>query len=291
MIGIFLFTNVFTMKKNFFSRVPLYRKILCAFFSLIFIVSLSLFVFYTVQNEKGNTLYSDLKKDLFSGELSPVDRAKELFPFESVSNSDPLLSEYSAILDKTSEAISSLKEENSDIFGWLTVSGTNIDYPAVRGDDNSFYLNHSYTGEYLSIGSVFADYRCSDPSDDRNTVFYAHNIKNGAMFHDVEKFFDKDFLNKQFIMLSTETALYIYKPFSVYESRSNYGYFKTSFAQADEFVSFAEEVAGNTEIIPTDTSVSFFGEKDRIITLSTCTNLSFGKRYVLHAKLIMTVQK
>ena len=39
--------------------------------------------------------------------------------------------------------LTDLKKINSDVIGWIKVSGTKINYPYVKTDDNTFYLTHS----------------------------------------------------------------------------------------------------------------------------------------------------
>ncbi|MCI8270724.1 MAG: hypothetical protein HFG16_00175 [Erysipelotrichaceae bacterium] len=40
-----------------------------------------------------------------------------------------------------------LQRQNADIIGWLTIPGTNIDYPIVQGNDNRYYLTHNFLKE------------------------------------------------------------------------------------------------------------------------------------------------
>ena len=68
-----------------------------------------------------------------------------------------------------------LKKINSDVVGWLQVSGTNINYPFVQTNNNSFYLDHSLEKEKNSAGWVFLDYRNNINNLNKNTIIYAHN--------------------------------------------------------------------------------------------------------------------
>ena len=52
-----------------------------------------------------------------------------------------------------------LKNINSNTKGWIQVNGTNINYPFVQTDNNSYYLTHSFDNSYNSAGWVFLDYR------------------------------------------------------------------------------------------------------------------------------------
>ena len=46
-----------------------------------------------------------------------------------------------------------LKQKNSDAIAWIKVNGTDIDFPVVKGTDNSYYLTHNFDKE-KNIGIV-----------------------------------------------------------------------------------------------------------------------------------------
>ncbi len=194
------------------------------------------------------------------------------------------------VLERMRAGIASLAQINPDIYGWISVEGTTIDYPLVQGEDNDYYLNHAYTGEFLPNGSIFVDYRnYEDIMKNFNTVMYGHNITSGAMFHDVEKFIKdatyQEYFYNTTINIYTNDGIFIYEPFAVYKTRMDYNYFKTGFRTPDEFIAFCEEVMANSKHQKDMT----FTETDRIITMSTCTNIINSERYALHAKLIKAI--
>ena len=50
----------------------------------------------------------------------------------------------------------SLQARNPDVYAWITVPGTNIDYPILQSDgDNGYYLDHTLDGESSPEGSIF----------------------------------------------------------------------------------------------------------------------------------------
>ena len=52
-----------------------------------------------------------------------------------------------------------LKQKNPDTIAWIKVNGTDIDFPVVKGIDNSYYLTHNFNKEKNKAGWIFADYR------------------------------------------------------------------------------------------------------------------------------------
>ncbi|MCL2352262.1 MAG: class B sortase [Firmicutes bacterium] len=89
--------------------------------------------------------------------------------------------------------VAALRDENPETVGWVTIPYTRIDYPVVQGPDNGFYLHRDIEKNDSFAGTVFMDYRSEADLSGRDTVIYGHNMKSGAMFHDLVKFDDPKF--------------------------------------------------------------------------------------------------
>lgn len=192
-----------------------------------------------------------------------------------------------ATLAKVRASLDHLKNINDDLFGYIMIPGTNISYPIAQHDsDNNYYLDHAYSGENLVNGSIFADVRCNkDVMWNYNTVLYGHNITSGSMFNHVSKFFDKEFFDNTLIYLYTFDGIFIYKPFSIHETEYNSGYIATAFAETEHFVKFAEQMRDLSDV----KSDAQFTAESRMLTLSTCTNGLYTRRYALHAYLVDSI--
>ena len=84
-----------------------------------------------------------------------------------------------------------LKSINEDIIAWIEIEGTNINYPILK-DNDVYYLKHSFDKKYNSNGSIFTTN--SLPFEDKETIVYGHNMKTGAMFSDLSKYWNKEFM-------------------------------------------------------------------------------------------------
>jgi len=177
-----------------------------------------------------------------------------------------------------------LKKENSDTVGFLKVNGTSIEYPVVKGNNNDFYLNHSFDKSYNSAGWIFADYRNKLDGTDKNVIIYGHNRRDGSMFYTLKNILNEEWyktqenLNVKFI---TENVEETYQVFSVYQIEAEDYYLKTSFKNNAEYAIFLEKIKKRSK---TEFGIDVT-EEDTILTLSTCANNN-KYRVVLHAKKI-----
>lgn len=89
-----------------------------------------------------------------------------------------------------------LKSMNPDVFGWVQIKGTGIDYPLVQGTDNHHYVNTDAKGDFALSGSIFLDYRNQKDFSDVSSIIYGHHMKSGKMFGDLEKFCGKSYFKK-----------------------------------------------------------------------------------------------
>ena len=81
-----------------------------------------------------------------------------------------------------------LMRRNPDVCAWLTVDGTKIDYPIVRGKDNFEYLEKDALGKFSASGSLFLDSECSRNFDEPYEVVFGHHMDEDKMFGDLDKF-------------------------------------------------------------------------------------------------------
>ena len=78
----------------------------------------------------------------------------------------------------------SLWEMNSEIYAWLYIPGTEVNYPILQREGNDkFYLNHNSQGRYSDGGAVFTEsaYNSKDFTDPV-TLVYGHYMRSGTMF-------------------------------------------------------------------------------------------------------------
>lgn len=169
-----------------------------------------------------------------------------------------------------------LQKENSDIVAWLQIEDTNINYPVLKGKDNSYYMTHNYKKEYTIDGSLFLDkdYDWTLPST--NLLIYGHNNRgSNTMFADLMKYKNEDFYNThKTIRLTTNGEDAEYEIISVFLSRVYYKSEKDVFRyyyfiNAENEQEFNEYVQNSKEAsLYNIEATAEYG--DQLLTLSTC---------------------
>jgi len=84
-----------------------------------------------------------------------------------------------------------LQAINPEVFSWITVYGTHIDYPIAQGPDDMKYVNTNAEGKYSLSGSIFLDSENSRDFSDFNSIIYGHHMDKQAMFGEIGTFSDK----------------------------------------------------------------------------------------------------
>ena len=102
---------------------------------------------------------------------------------------------YKPTIKDEGKSFAELQAINPDIFGWLTVYGTHVDYPLVQGLDNMHYVNTSAEGQYSLSGAIFLDTACSRDFADFNSLIYGHHMEKQAMFGEIGYFTDKSYFD------------------------------------------------------------------------------------------------
>ena len=92
------------------------------------------------------------------------------------------------IEDLRDMSLDELAAINSDFIGWINANNNLIDYPVVRGRDNSRYINTTFHGGRNSAGTIFMDYRNSRGFDEQVAILYGHFTRDGSMFSSLLSF-------------------------------------------------------------------------------------------------------
>ncbi len=94
----------------------------------------------------------------------------------------------------TGADFSALLEVNRDVCGWVSLDGTQIDYPVLQGETNLTYINRDVYGNFALAGSIYLDSRNDKTYQDTYSLLYGHHMENSKMFGDLDLYKEKKFL-------------------------------------------------------------------------------------------------
>lgn len=168
-----------------------------------------------------------------------------------------------------------LKAINNDIYAWIYIPDTNIDYPVMMEQKfgSYFYLDHDVYKQSFVSGCIFIP---KEPdwfhNDDAHLLVFGHNMRNGTMFSSLREYKDKDFYK-------SHPYVYVYYPDRTeqWEIWTAYHTAKTDIIynlpyefNTDDYRTLLSNMAShgfyNTNITSVDAS-------QKVMTLSTCDNL------------------
>ena len=171
-----------------------------------------------------------------------------------------------------------LKKINKEIYAWINIPGTVIDYPILRSAaDNAYYLNHTAEGKSSAYGAIYTEGYNDTDFADFNTVIYGHNMKNNTMFGSLPKYSKQEYYEEH-------SVLYLLTPKQNYKVKLIAGYVTPSDSKVYEFEKTKEERSGllktalDNSLFTSGTTVS---DEDRLLTLSTCSYEYDNARFVL----------
>ena len=174
-----------------------------------------------------------------------------------------------------------LKAQNPDYKGWLYVPALEISYPVVRGEDNDYYLHHTFEGTENVTGCIFIDAGCAKDMGDYNTFFYGHNMKNGSMFGSLKKLLSNSdpIVEDPYIYFYTEDGVYAYRTYSFHKVPPKSDYFEYAVTQR-KYWDYVDMALKDRAL---DMGVAVDKRKNSV-TLSTCNGKGEAKqRFLVHA--------
>ena len=175
-----------------------------------------------------------------------------------------------------------LRKTNSDVVCWISIPGTQLDYPVLQGEDNQYYLKRTWQGKQNSAGSIFLECKVRNDFSDFNTLIYGHNMKNGSMFGSLRQYRTQSHYEANpYIYIADDGGIRRYEIFSAFEAEvTGYTYRLdiNTVEKKQALLDYSlERSVIRTGIVPVP--------EDAIITLSTCTGNGYDTRWVVQAVL------
>lgn len=279
------------IKNNIFKEFNLNLiKIILIYIILLTIIVYTLFYFInkkktketSITTEKINNIINSIEIEEEKKEDNSKENNNKIEINNDIKTEKP--KETSAYFKNYKKAINELKKINKDTVGWLSINNTTINYPIVKSNNNSTYLNKSFDGTKNPNGWLFMDYRNNPIDLDKNTIIYGHSGNYYVMFGSLHKVLNKGWYtnkNNQIITFNIENKNIKWQIFSIYVIPNTNDYLITNFSSDESYINFINKIKDRSKY---NFNIEVTKD-DKVLTLSTCYKDS-NNRLVIHAKMI-----
>lgn len=185
--------------------------------------------------------------------------------------------------------LDALREVSGDVVGWICIPDTDLSYPLMFSGDNSYYLNHTWSGERNAGGAIFLEEMCAPDLSDFNVIIYGHRMNNTTMFGTLKFYAEQDFWQEHpSVYLVDDGGVSRYDIFSAYEVGVREPTYRLHLTEEEEKREFVDFCVGRSEI-----ETGIVPELDgQVLTLSTCVNLGQSDyRWVVQGSLAARVER
>lgn len=183
-----------------------------------------------------------------------------------------------------------LQAENPDIFAWIYIPGTTIDYPVLQNaQSDNFYADHNAYGQKNTDGAVYIELANLTTMCDFNTVLHGNTGEDkSAPFAELYQFMDPVFFDEhENIYLYLDGNVLTYEIFAAYE-RENTSLIRTyDFTYYSGCKQFLDDLYAIRDInMNLRNNWAFVNPYHFLITLTTQENENDDKQLVIVAVLI-----
>ena len=271
---------------------------LIVFFSLTFVCSAVYLAYYYITSRQETGRYDDLAQMMQPPPRPTVSVQQPEDPDvtpESVPATTAPEELYTEVTDSKGNTRRILKQFaelyalNSDIIGWMSIPGTDIDYPVMQTPDREdYYLRRNFDEKYATHGCLYARETCDVFTPGDNITIYGHRMRDRSMFAQLDAYLNKGFYQEYpYIYFDTLEQMHTYQVMAVFTTTASVGkgFSYHTFENAETPEEFDSFVATCKKLSKYDTGVTAtYG--DKLITLSTCDYSLTNGRLVVVAKMV-----
>ncbi len=182
-----------------------------------------------------------------------------------------------------------LKATNSDIYAWIKVPNTNIDYAIVQSPtDDTYYQTHDAEGDESVYGAVWTEMANSESFTDPVTVIYGHRSDYDLMFSTLHNFEDSAFFaDNEYFYIYAPGHIYTYEIISAFMYDTRHILNSFNFSEPSEVKRYDDDITVASSIVSNKRDVAVT-TTDKIVTLSTCMPVPYRLvgRYIVSGVLV-----
>lgn len=314
-----------TPKKSAGKTNWLYRGLM-AVFAVIFLVSAGFLADYFIKSARQQNLNNDLSNlvDQNRPTIPPTDPVIPTTPIDPSSPSGPVNPSDPSVPDSSEPSVPDPTEPtkpaitvlpnvlttikhpvtgadmqilqeyapifqlNSDLVGWVSISGTKINYPVVQTpNDPDYYLYRDFYKNDAKHGTIYAHGQADINRPSENITIYGHRMNDGSMFRTLLNYKDEEFFKTHpYIYFDTLTEHHVYEVVCAYQTQVDYylGFDFHAFVDCNE-TRFNRYITKSRQLAWFDSGLEVsYG--DKLITLVTCDHAVYTGRWCVVAKRI-----
>ncbi len=234
----------------------------------------------------GSVSETEADEEQFTGQTEETAEEETLTAYEA---SIRLLEELGVPVPEKEVDIEALQDEsNPDIYAWIYIPDTLIDYPVLQHEtDNTYYLNYNIDGSKGYPGCIYTENYNSKDFTDAMTVIYGHNMKNGTMFAGLHKFEDKEFFDEHpYVYIYTKDRLLVYEIYASYIYSDEHILLNHDFSNIASFDYYLKTISEIREMDCNRRDGIEVTTDNKILTLSTCVSGKSSNRYIVQGVLL-----
>ncbi len=272
-------------------------KLLVAVLAAVFVFAAVTIIFTRLEYHTTEQTYASAA-DRFTGTYAPVfSTPKQTKPAAATAEPTAAIAETASAAPETPASrtltlapivvdFASLQTVNQEIVGWLYCEDSPINYPVVQGQDNSYYLNHTYDRIENRAGAIFVEANNRPGFIDANTIIYGHHMaETDAMFSTLENWKEQSYYE-------THRCFYLLTPERDYRIDLLAGYTTSAYSETYQMIyNHGRDLDDYLEhtLWQSDFAADYTLDPEaNYILLSTCafSGRVEKPRYVLHGILI-----
>lgn len=180
-----------------------------------------------------------------------------------------------------------LRAVNPDIYAWIYIPGTNVDYPILQNaTDDNYYLNYNMNETKGYPGCIYTELVNSKAFTDFDTVVYGHNMRDKSMFATLHYYEDAAFFsNYPYIYVYTQDKVLVYEVWAAYVGDNLHILYSNDFTTAAGRQNYLDTIYNKADTANVRSGVQAT-EQSHILTLSTCIKGKAQNRFLVQAVLL-----
>jgi sortase B len=167
-----------------------------------------------------------------------------------------------------------LQEQNPDIYGWIYIPDTHVNYPVCQSAEaNDYYLSHGADGSESELGAIYSEAQFNHADfEDRVVVLYGHSGYAETMFSKLHEYALREYMDAHDkIYLYVPGKVYTYQVFSAFAAGERHIMDAFDLSSDEGMASFISYLL-DPQTVGAQVRESEVGTRDRLLVLSTCTS-------------------